>query len=236
MLDFNTSTAPWFYVAALAGAFTVIGALVSALGTWVNELIKSKRATKAAIVADLAGLSDSLLKATDSVRDVALYRLPRSDLDYRPHWESKMPKAVTELAEATRQFRFNGPKKLVQGAIARDLIEATGRLASPVFTSEEITLELSSQRLAARKFLNESRRLRGLKPLTIPKATDHGHKAIENHVTDMMKVVADAYARPEAPTELQKLAKESSEPTSHPLAEKKSTPDESAPASDPDKS
>jgi hypothetical protein len=103
----TTATAPWWYVAVLAGGFTILGGLLSLTFTYFSDRRKLRRE-------DQRRWDDKIVQLSARVQSICGYlleqllnddsSLTRSSLDYR--------KQTDELRDIGREFSLIAPKRI----------------------------------------------------------------------------------------------------------------------------
>ncbi|WP_230671136.1 hypothetical protein [Rathayibacter sp. Leaf248] len=239
-MDFTTSTAPWFFVAGLAGGFTLLGTLLTLIGSRINEKAKETRAIKSRERDDLLSASIKLLSAAGAIREIALKRLSRNDLEYLTVYTKHMLPGLNSFKEAVETFRIEAPLKTVESRATKDLISITSQLMLPLFTNEEIKVLLGKSTIATDSFRNQVRKDRGSKPLKKSADAELIDGNFEKSVGQVMRLIGDAVERPEVDSTIRASMNELKERLralqTETSAEDKSTPDEGAPSSEPVKS
>lgn len=95
--DFTSDAAPWWYVAALAGSFTILGGLITWLGSFIAEQVKARRERR-------QRWDDQILERASSAVRIVL-DLRRDVISAIPEFEAAAPAHFAYLSyTAKREF------------------------------------------------------------------------------------------------------------------------------------
>ncbi|WP_148059133.1 hypothetical protein [Rathayibacter sp. PhB127] len=239
MLEFTTTTAPWFFVAGLAGGFAVLGTLLTLVGSRINEKAKETRALKSRERDDLLNASTKLLVASSGIREIAIKRLSRNDAEYLLVYGKQMPPRLDAFKAAVESFQIEAPRRTIESKTTQTFLTATTALALPIFTNQEIKDLLGRLTDSTNDFRNQVRIDRGAKPVKYGVKTDVISDQVEKSITTVMQLIGDAVEKPEENSPIRESIRKMQErlkAASSQAETKESTLDEDAPNSDPDKS
>jgi UDP-N-acetylglucosamine:LPS N-acetylglucosamine transferase len=93
----------WMLV-GVAGAFTILGVIISGLGTWLNEIHKAKRDKTRANESELVNAGAAMLTVSENFRRTGAERLTRTQDEFATHVTKVAGELTSSLQTATSRM------------------------------------------------------------------------------------------------------------------------------------
>lgn len=183
-MDLTGDAAPWWFVGALAGFFTVIGGMISIGGSWLNDLIKSRRDRKRSREAETLEAGAQVLADSGAIRHQALLSLNRTDKQWHAMLAGSAMSLVDRLELSTSRLVLIAPKEVIEPT--RELLGMTMLLVVPLFDVKERKGLIKQQILATQRLRNAIRKYRGL-----PDLGEMSEKSFLDNVDDIAAAIRD---------------------------------------------
>lgn len=181
----SADSAPWWGVPAIAGAFLLIGGLLTYIYTRHTERTKAQRAQQEKWDEDLLLTGLALLAEGERVRNVALLTLRRTPSESLNLITEQGMSLVDGFTKASRRFSITMPQHF-QGDYD-GYIMWTLMLVTPPFQRPGQELALQRQVEFERALVTRLRATRRLSPLSFPSAPEFGKLDAETILAQGLK-------------------------------------------------
>ncbi len=166
-MDFTTSTAPWFFVALLAGAFTILGGLISIGGSALVDFVKSKRERHRVLETEVLDASIEFMAAAGDVRKFAVDSTHTEAAEKGKARGVRSPPLLARLQDAHSRFLLASPRELI--APSDELLGQASLMLMPIFDDQGLRKLIRDLDQAVSDFRDAIRQYRGLDSLGLSK-------------------------------------------------------------------
>jgi hypothetical protein len=187
IMDFTTATAPAWFVVGIAGAFTILGGLLSTAGSWRNEKSRFNREKKHQQDQEVITYGAQYLAAAQAFGDLALKRVNRSHDDFLLLLEAKITPIFDEFSRTREQWQLVSPTSTKKEE--DKLVETTLILAMPLFDEKGMSHLINEQSVAIGDFRNAMRKVRGLKPLPV----NRERRLLDEEAATVLKMMSECH-------------------------------------------
>lgn len=190
LVSTSNDSAPWWGVPAIAGAFLLIGGLLTYLYTQRNDRKKADRAQQEKLNDEVVETALAMIAAGAAVRNLALLMLRRKPSEVALRMAKDAMPLTDDIAATSRRFNITMPphfKDDFDGYLLSTLV-----LVSPPFQRPGQELMLNKQSVHERNLVNHLRVLRKIEPLVYEEPANLGSSSAEEMLARGMAQDAEA--------------------------------------------